>query len=166
MQKNNNKSPIVIAGQESHAISYMKEIRLLTKGLTVKFIGYISDRATLLTLIENAKFFIFPSETEGLSLMLLEAASAGKTPIICSDIPENLQVFTEEEVLYFTNKDATDLADKIRWAEENAPEIERRAKRARAKVFETYTSRSIASQYDQLYHQILGRSADQKLSAS
>lgn len=166
MQKAKNSSPIIIAGQESHAISYMKEIRLLTDGLTVKFIGYISDRPTLLTLIENAKFFVFPSETEGLSLMLLEAASAGKTPIICSDIPENLQVFNEEEVVYFRNKDAKDLADKILWAEENPKETEIRAKRAHAKVLENYSSRSIASQYDQLYSRILDRSADQTLSTS
>ncbi|MBK8505586.1 MAG: glycosyltransferase family 4 protein [Saprospiraceae bacterium] len=166
MQKINHQGPIIIAGQDSHAISYMKEIRNLTNGLMVTFIGYISDRPTLLTLIENAKFFVFPSETEGLSLMLLEAASAGMTPIICSDIPENLQVFTDEEVIYFRNKDAADLAEKITWAEINSEETLLRADRARAKVLENYSSRSIAKQYDQLYTQILYRSVDQSLSTS
>ena len=163
MQAIKHQGPIIVAGQESHAVSYMKEIRNLANGLSVKFVGYISDRVTMLTLIENAKFFVFPSETEGLSLMLLEAASAGMTPIICSDIPENLQVFTDEEVIYFRNKDVSDLAEKIRWAEKNSTEIKLRATRARTKVFEKYSSASIAKQYDRLYTQILGKSPDQAI---
>ena len=119
MKKLNYRGPIVIAGQGSHTVAYMNLIKTLAKGMDVKFIGYVDDKATLMSLIERSKYFLFPSETEGLSLMLLEVASIGTTPLICSDIPENTQVFTDEEVLFFRNKDADDLAEKFSWAEKH-----------------------------------------------
>ena len=64
--------------------------------------------------------------------MLLEAASTG-TPIICSDIPENTQVFEEHEVLYFKDKDDNDLAKKLQWALKNEEEM-KAWKEIRAKI--------------------------------
>jgi len=44
--------------------------------------------------------------------MLLETAWT-KTPIICSDIPQNSSVFSDDEVLFFKDGDSIDLAKKI-----------------------------------------------------
>ena len=88
MNKINYQGPIVIAGEASHTQSYMNEIERLSENLDVKYVGFIDSKPTLMSMLEKAGMFIFPSEHEGLSLMLLEAGSTGKTPIICSDIPE------------------------------------------------------------------------------
>ena len=155
LKKLNYSGPIVIAGEESHAKSYMNKIRQLAKGLDVKFIGFVSDKPTLMSLIEKAKYFAFPSETEGLSLMLLEAGSLAKTPIIASDIPENTQVFDDEEVLFFKDKDADDLSEKIAWAESNPAEMEMKVARAANRVKTEYSSAVITNKYENLYLQIL-----------
>ncbi|NND06803.1 MAG: glycosyltransferase family 4 protein [Saprospiraceae bacterium] len=156
-RKVNYPYTIVIAGEHSHAQSYMQQIKDLAKGLPVKFIGYIGQRSLLMALIEKAEFFIFPSETEGLSLMLLESASTGKTPIICSDIPENTEVFDPEEVLYFVNKDSDDLGDKLIYADQNSAEMQIRAHRASQRVLEQYSIDVVAGQYEVLYEQLLDK---------
>ncbi len=156
MKKINYSGTIVIAGEASHAQAYMNKIKLLSKGLDVKYIGFVKGKATLLALVEKARFFIFPSETEGLSLMLLEVGSTGKTPLICSDIPENTQVFSDEHVLFFEDKNADDLAEKFLWAEQNMAEMERRMLSARNLVLNEYSEKQIASKYEALYQQLTG----------
>ncbi len=146
---------ILIAGEESHAVAYMQEIKELSSELDVKFIGYVGDRITLMSLIERASYFLFPSETEGLSLMLLEAASTGKTPIICSDIPENTEVFDPSEVLYFRNKDVADLAEKLVWADQNTTAMQKRATLARKRVLSQYSIAAVSGLYDQIYRKLL-----------
>ena len=154
-KKLNYKGPIVIAGEESHTPEYMNTIRSLAEGLDVSFIGYVSDKPTLMSLIEKAKYFLFPSETEGLSLMLLEVASVGTTPLICSDIPENTEVFSDDEVLFFRNKDADHLAEKITWADQNQDKMRMRTIRAADRVLHEYSSAAIASKYQHLYQKVL-----------
>lgn len=166
MKKLNYGGSIVIAGEDSHGSAYMTQIRSLAKGLNVKFIGFIGDKPTLMALIARAQFFMFPSEIEGLSLMLLEVASNGATPLICSDIPENTQVFTEQEVLYFQNKNADDLAEKFRWAENHPNEMGAKRDRAKALVLAEYSSAANAAKYDLLYQQILRTTKEPEKSLS
>ena len=82
--------------------------------------------------------------------MLLEVASVG-TPVICSDIPENTAVFDEEEVLYFTNKDADDLAEKFVWAQANREEMANKADRAKKRISKQYDRIAVAECYADLY---------------
>ncbi len=83
--------------------------------------------------------------------MLLEVGSTGKTPLICSDIPENTQVFSDEEVLFFKNKDAADLMQKLRWAEAHPEEMKEKMKKACKRVVTEYPSSVSANRYDELY---------------
>lgn len=156
MQAVGYKGTIVIAGEDSHGTAYMESIRSLAKTLNVKFIGFISSKPMLMALIARAKFFMFPSEIEGLSLMLLEVASNGATPLICSDIPENTQVFTDKEVLFFRNKDVNDLAEKFNWAQQHPEEMAERMERAEAFVRQNYASEISVARYNKLYKEILG----------
>jgi glycosyltransferase involved in cell wall biosynthesis len=82
--------------------------------------------------------------------MLLEVASVGR-PIIASDIPENLQVFSSEEVLYFKSKDSDDLAAKIQFALDYPKEMENLGKNCQKKVYSDYLWLNIARSYEQLY---------------
>ena len=66
----------------------------------------------LFELVAGAKLFVFPSEVEAMSMMLLEAISCG-APVLASDIPENLEVTGPDYPWLFRNADAGHLTEKI-----------------------------------------------------
>lgn len=145
---------VLVAGEMTHAKSYISDLIRQSSLLNVKYIGYVSSKSLLLALIKGATFFIFPSETEGMSIMLLEVASTG-TPLICSDIPENTEVFSDEEVLYFKNKDAHDLANKLKWALENQQIMKDKAKKAYDKLMSCFSGDIMSQRYEQIYNETL-----------
>jgi len=143
------KGQVFIAGEKNES-PYLKHLRKLAGSLNVFFIGYVDPLPALLALIECAELFVFPSEIEGMSIMLLEVASVGK-PIIASDIPENTQIFSQKDVLYFTNKNSSDLAAKIEFALNNKNAMQAYGDSAKQKVFTDYLWSAIANQYDSLF---------------
>ncbi|MEM9674792.1 MAG: glycosyltransferase family 4 protein [Bacteroidota bacterium] len=150
LQRINYIGTVVIVGQYSHMPEYSKQLKTLAQGLDVVFVGYIASKSVLMSLVKKAKYFIFPSENEGMSLMLLEVASTG-TPIIGSDIPENTTVFTEQEMLFFKNRSSEDLAEKFQWVWNHPEEMQEMAALARRKVSNQYGAQTVAEQYFQLY---------------
>ena len=155
MHKIEFSGKILIAGEESHAKSYMRSITELSEGLDLSFLGYIDNKDILMDLADKASWFIFPSQTEGLSLMLLEIGCRGTTPILCSDIPENTSVFKSDEVLFFRSEDSADLADKFSRGNGRYDEMEKMATRARARVIRDFSSEAVAKKYEALYKEIL-----------
>jgi glycosyltransferase involved in cell wall biosynthesis len=145
---------IFIAGELTHNSEYLAELKRLGATLNVHYLGFVNPLRTLLAFVKNAELFIFPSETEGMSIMLLEVASAG-TPIIASDIPENTQVFAEGEVLYFKVSDSTDLAEKIQYALSHKEEMAGYGKRCQQKVYKDYVWHNIASEYADVYKTLM-----------
>ena len=77
---------VVVLGELDHLPAYTRRLRALARGCDVHFLGYVADKPLLLGLVAAAELFVFPSETEGMSIMLLEVARVG-TPIIASSIP-------------------------------------------------------------------------------
>lgn len=154
LQKINYSGQIFIAGELDHSNEYMQKIKGLSDGLNVHLLGFVNPLPALLALVDRAKLFVFPSETEGMSIMLLEVASVGM-PIIASDIPENKQVFNEKEVLYFKTKDADDLAQKIQFALNNPVEMKKFGLNCQAKVYSDYLWSNIAKSYATLYEGLL-----------
>ncbi len=146
---------IFIAGELNEGDPIISKLRSLSQGLDAHFLGFVSPLNALLPLIEGAEFFIFPSETEGMSIMLLEVASVGK-PIIASDIPENLQVFKEGEVLYFKTKDSRDLAEKIKFAIQNKETMIGIGRKGQEKVYSDYQWDNIAKIYASMYFSVIG----------
>ena len=152
------KGDVVIAGDTSHAPQLIKKLIQKHTALNLKFIGYVDQLGVLLALVKEAKLFIFPSETEGMSIMLLEVASMG-TPLVCSDIPENTQVFTGNEVTYFRNKDAVDLGNKITEALHDMKVSVEKAENAVRKIKEVYLWDKIVTEYHALYSSILEKNS-------
>lgn len=145
---------LVVLGDPEQVPAYAAELRARARGLDVRFLGTVSERATLLALVKRAALFVFPSEREGMSVMLLEAAACG-TPIVCSDIRQNTDVLGSEDVLVFRSRDAADLADKLRWARANPAEMDARAARARTTVEERFSARNVAREYARVYRHAL-----------
>jgi glycosyltransferase involved in cell wall biosynthesis len=93
---------------------------------------------------------------EAMSMMLLEAVSV-KVPVICSDIKENRDLFTDDEVLFFQSENVIDLSEKIEWALKNLPKMRIKAALAYNKLSRDYTWELVSKQYSKLYNQMLER---------
>ncbi|MFC2089014.1 glycosyltransferase family 4 protein [Calditrichota bacterium] len=146
---------ILIAGDLNHQLEYKNELLQLSKHLNdVKFLGLIKNKNELEKYILNSKLFVYPSEIESMSMMLLEVAAL-KTPIICCDIPENKDIFEDDEVIYFKKNNVIDLSQKINWALNNYELIKRKAEKAFNKLKDHYLWKDIALQYKKVYDQLL-----------
>ncbi|MCD6435080.1 MAG: glycosyltransferase family 4 protein, partial [Clostridiales bacterium] len=103
---------LVIAGNGFFTDDYARSLKELAhKNKNIIFTGVQSGKI-LAELYSNAYLLLQPSESEGLSLSLLEAMSYG-TPILASDIPENKEALGGAGFT-FKNKDTDDLEKKMR----------------------------------------------------
>jgi len=86
-----------------------KTIKKLSKNTNIKILinlkinDYIKE-------IKNAKALIQPSIYEGYASALLEAKKL-RTPIIASDIPPHREIFSENEVIFFSPQSVDNLTD-------------------------------------------------------
>jgi len=145
---------VVILGDLDQLPAYTRRLRALASGRDVHFLGYVAEKSLLLGLVEAAEVFVFPSETEGMSIMLLEVARVG-TPIIASSIPENRAVFDDAEVLYFPAGHTSALAARIAEARRDPEAMRARAARARARILEVHAAERVAERYAELYERVL-----------
>ncbi|RUT79878.1 glycosyltransferase family 4 protein [Ancylomarina longa] len=145
----------VIMGDLKQNLIYKKELlRLKEKVGGVRFIGLIKDKRKLFEIIFSSKFFVFPSVNESMSMMLLEVAAL-KVPIICSDIPENRDVFGDEEVLFFKVNNVKDLSEKIRYASEHPGKMKVFAMNAYQRLQTSYLWSKIAEEYKCVFEKFI-----------
>lgn len=150
----NNKVQIKVAGDLDQVPSYKNEIRQLSDNVDVSFLGLIKEKQKLLRFLADAELFVFPSLTEAMSIMLLEAVSA-KVPIIASDIPSNKAVFNTDEILFFKSGDVSDLAEKLQFAMENKHLMQLKAEKAFDKLIKNNTWEIISEKYDTIYQGLI-----------
>lgn len=148
------RGEVVIAGDLAQMKQYSEALMQQSQTLDIKFVDYIASQQLLSAMVKDAKVFVFPSEIEGMSMMLLEVAILN-TPIICSDIKQNQVIFDEDQVLYFRSKDANDLAEKIQYALDHPSDIQARAKSARRHALEHYGIEKVVDRYRDLYNEQL-----------
>lgn len=144
-----NPIKLVIAGDLNQVPSYSDYLREIADKNQIIFIPLISDREILFGMVKLARIFIFPSTTEAMSMMLLEAASL-QVPIICSAIPDN-KIVMKDNVVYFRSEDAVDLEDQIQWALDHPDEMAILSQKASAWVKNTLTWDKIVDQYKEIY---------------
>lgn len=153
LQRIDYNEKVLIIGDADQMPQYKKELLELAEGLNVNFIGMVKDKMLLMDYIANAKLYIFPSYFEAMSIMLLEVVSM-KTPVICSDIPENLAIFSDDEVVFFRTGNVEDLAEKIVWALNNEEEMKLKALKAYNRLKTEYSWEDLAKKYAALYQKI------------
>jgi glycosyltransferase involved in cell wall biosynthesis len=140
----NTNKKLVIVGEGSFTAAYVAELKKIADeinkkekvpGKEVIFTGALSGDA-LAELFSNAFLFVQPSESEGLSLALMEAMSYG-CPVLASDIKENIEAVGSAG---FTFKcgDVSDLAAKLNFLFEHQEEMAKKAKTAESRVFTEY----------------------------
>jgi len=103
---------LVIVGEGFHTDEYVKNLKKQAEGRNnIIFTGAQTSEA-LAQLFENAYLFVQPSQSEGLSITLLEAMGYGKG-ILVSDIPENMEPLNQTG-FNFENGNASDLQEKLK----------------------------------------------------
>jgi len=152
----NYSGKIISAGDLEQTPKYKQEILQLSTNLNTEFIGLIKNKSLLFKYLSNAKIFIFPSNREAMSMMLLEGASL-KTPIIASDIIQNKDLFSDEEVLFFKTDDSKDLANKLLWALDNYDIMIQKSEKAYLSLIKNYLWSKIALKYDKVFQRIINK---------
>lgn len=144
---------LVIAGDSFFTDDYVAELKELAgDDERIVFTGFQSGRM-LGELFSNAYMIAHPSESEGLSVAVLEAMSYGKA-VVVSDIPENKEAvkgygFTHKD------KDVNDLAKKLQFLIDNPGEMEHISAQAREYVLRDYNWDTIAEATSELYKNTL-----------
>ena len=148
------KGKIIVIGDLNQVPGYKEKLFDLAATLDVKFVDLIKDKLLLMTYIKKARLFVFPSSQEAMSMMLLEVATM-KTPLICSDIPENKAVFDENSVLFFETDNADDLSDKLSYALKHPERMDEYTGQAFQVLKDKYQWKYLAEEYGKLYKKII-----------
>jgi glycosyltransferase involved in cell wall biosynthesis len=143
---------LVMAGASSYCDDYSRELRTHA-GDRIRILDWISGEP-LDELITNAAIFVLPSDLEGLSLALLDAMGAGLCAL-ASDVPENREV-VDGAGFTFQRGNVIDLADQLRFLIKNPAIREAAGKAAKSRILERYQWRTIASEIERAYFDLLG----------
>jgi glycosyltransferase involved in cell wall biosynthesis len=148
----NKDIDLVVIGDFSHKKDYSKELFQMADE-RVRFVPFIEKKETLFGIVKNSKIFVFPSTFEAMSIMLLEVAALG-TPVICSDIPENVDVL-KNRAIYFKSGDSDDLRLKIGYCLDHYEEILAISDQTKDWVVKQYNWRIISEEYKKVYSLLL-----------
>lgn len=146
-QTETDKSLILVGGSPNPS-QYEKSLRK-TQDKRVIFPGYIYGNATNV-LIKNAYTYIQPSDVEGLSPLVLTVMGIG-TPLICSDIEENLFI-VKNNSLTFTKGNIEDLRSKLMFALNNHVKIIELAQRGKSDILKRFSWESVTNKHIELFN--------------
>lgn len=144
---------LVIVGTGAFTDEYVTEIKTLAlTNPNIIFTGSQTGEA-LAELYSHAALFVQPSESEGLSLALLEAMSR-QVPVLVSDIPANAEA-VKDGGFVFENKNSQDLQTKMEWILSHKENVEQKVTRAREIIEKHYNWDLIVSSIEKIYYQAL-----------
>lgn len=93
---------------------YLKEMKLLAIHLGIEdkvdFVGYVSDKSTIINHLDKSDFFVLASRTEGLPRVIIEAMARG-LPVIGTKVGGIPELVSDN--LLISKSSPSDLADKI-----------------------------------------------------
>lgn len=136
---------LVIAGSNDAMPDYVKSLHEMGAGHDdVVFTGavYADDKAKLL---QNTYCFCLPSTIEGLSIVMMEAASY-HLPVIASNIDANRE-FLGEDAVYVQPESEEDLVVALEYAVGHPEEMEQQQKLNYQKIVDKYTWDKVALKY-------------------
>jgi glycosyltransferase involved in cell wall biosynthesis len=138
---------LVVVGGANQGSEFAEKVTR-TEDPRIIFPGYMYG-ADVHTLMRQAYAYIQPSDLEGLSPAVLENMGLG-TPVICSDIRENVFVVGDTAIT-FRKSDVEDLAAKVRYAIANRAQLDRNAVNAAKRSAEMFSWESVATQHEVVF---------------
>lgn len=140
---------LVIVGAPSYTDDYFAYLTGLAKqNPNIIFTGFQKGKI-LMQLFCNAYLYVHPSESEGLSLTILEAMGYGKCVLI-SNIPENLETIDHSGIA-FENCDTIDLRQKLVKLLKDPALVQKKGNSALQFIREHFTWEKIINQTENLY---------------
>lgn len=144
---------LVIAGEGFYTDDYVKYLKALAKGRkNIIFTGPQTGNI-LRQLFSHAYLFVQPSESEGLSIALLEAMGCGKA-VLASDIPENKEAMGNTGVCFHSG-DKNDLAKKLDLLIRNEDKVRKMGIKAWRRANEKYSWEKITRNTEGMYKSML-----------
>ena len=140
---------LVLIGGSPNPSAYESNLKQTTDKRII-MPGFIYGNDTL-NLMKNAYLYVQPSDVEGLSPVILTVMALG-TPLLCSDIRENLYV-VQDSALLFKNGDIDDVKKQLIFALENEQFIKDLAKKSKDKISQEYSWEKITDQYIEVYNE-------------
>jgi len=144
-----NGKKLVITGDGFYTNDYVTELKELAKDSKNIIFTESQSGETLAQLFENAYLFVQPSQSEGLSLVLLEAMGYGKG-ILASDIPENMEPLTQTG-FNFENGNIEDLEKKLRYLLENEENVKSEGLRSQIIANKKYNWIGVSNKVESVY---------------
>ncbi len=153
-KRTKTEKKLVIAGDGAYTDAYVSELQMLAASdPRIIFVGRQHGEA-LNALYTHAALFVQPSQSEGLSIALLEAMSYG-LPVLVSDIAGNLEAIGTTG-LTFTNRSVSDLEEKLaEFLAADPKDISMIASAGRERVMKEYGWQAIASSTETLYSELI-----------
>ena len=149
-KKTNADVKLLIVGDATHTDDYFEKIKqLASNDKRIIFTGplYGEEKAEAFT---NALFFVLPSTIEGMPVVVLEAMSFGKCPLV-SNIQENKDLVKEKYGITFKSKDTDDLKEKIEYMIRNKGKVKKIGIENKKMVKKKYNWEEIAKKTLEVY---------------
>jgi len=144
--------PLLIVGAGSYTDDYVRSLKRFAAPVpNVRFLGERTSKE-LDALYRGARLVVQPSQSEGMSLALLEAMSYAK-PVVVSSIPENQEVMSDSDFSFYPN-DPQHLATVLQWALRRPLECAKQGRLNRSIVREAYHWESIAGDTARVYRRL------------
>lgn len=140
---------LVLVGGSPNPSEYEKNLRN-TSDPRIIFAGFIYGDETN-CLIRHAYSYIQPSDVEGLSPVILSVMGIG-TPVICSDIPENIYI-VKEDAIPFKRSRIESLKNAIDYALSSKAMIRERALTAKDRILNDYSWDSVVDQHIKVFNE-------------
>ncbi len=113
------------------------------------------NREEMLDFYHSLDVYVCASRTDGTPNPALEAAACG-LPVVTTRVGNMPELIRDGENGFFVERDAADIAEKLRWLRDD-PELRERLGRAnRAAVVEAWDWRLQAGRYDAMFRDVLG----------
>lgn len=146
-----NNFKLVIVGDGFHTDDYVKYLRTISEGRSNIIFTGAQTGEPLEQLFSHAYLFVQPSESEGMSIALLEAMGYGLMPLV-SDIKENKEAVGNEGFT-FTSKSVIDLRDRLAFLLNRSDEVKKVGEQARKRIEENYSWDSIVKKTLEVYQE-------------
>jgi glycosyltransferase involved in cell wall biosynthesis len=147
-----NNFKLVIVGKNAETPEYEEYLKMMSRDReNILFLGEQTGE-NLRQLFANAYLFAQPSESDGMSIALLEAMGYGLA-VIVSDIDANVEPVSDTGII-FENKNTDDLRDKLAYLLNRPEEVAALGAKAKNRIANTYSWDAIAKQTVQLYQSL------------
>jgi glycosyltransferase involved in cell wall biosynthesis len=148
-----NNFKLVIVGKNSETPEYEEYLKMMSVGReNILFLGEQTGKS-LQQLFANAYLFVQPSESEGMSISLLEAMGYGLATVV-SSIDANTQVVSDTGVV-FENKQPNDLRDKLAYLLNQPDKVAVLGAKAQQRIADHFSWDAIAKQTIQTYQSVV-----------